>query len=529
MKKILVIFLFLNINLFAQSDNNNQSIELPAFVITGIQSITLPTINKRKSDFIPIVGTNFLTPQYGSEDFALMDNTNPIKKQMDLYSSVESYSGLLYLGAGTETLPIGKLDLSFNKNNFLFNTHIYGSDVGEFVPYAGYNTSGAEINLSYFLNHKSNAFPGLKINLGGEFVRDQYNFYGSDIPTYQRENEKYGGKIDFINQLNRDFLYGLSFSGNYLNMKTDEVKENLGRVNGFLEFSLGAFSFGADGFYSTQQVKSSQIHDTNFNYFGGDGYLRFSSSNIFHFKIGAHYSQQDTNNVFSPIAVLSIFLEEGVALFFSYEGKSDFLTISDFLNENRYYESVQQNIFQINNSKMNVSVKYDFSDVFEINAGFYSAKFDNYHYYEDLTNNNRFSLVQINEIKETGAFFNVIINTKSYGELYADFDFQDVKDISGNKIPYKPVFKSSLSYGLFFNFGLYSKVRVRYASKYYSDLLNTNRLPNYINLDFLLKYNIFNTLALTCDFQNILNRKNYIFKGYQEKSFDIIAGIEYRW
>jgi len=529
MKKVLVILIVLSINLLAQSDNKNQSIELPAFVITGVQSVTLPTINKNKSEFVPIVGDNFLTPQYGSEDFALMDNTNPIKKQMDLYSTVESYNGLLYIGAGTETLPIGKLDLSFNKNNFLFNTHIYGSDVGEFVPYAGYNTSGAEVNLSYFINHRSNTFPGMKINVGGEFVRDQYNFYGSDIPTFQRENEQYSGKLDFINQLNKNFIYGVSFSGDYLNMKTEDLQENISEANGILEFRVGVVSFGGKGFYSVQQVNSTQLEKSNFNYFGSDGYLRFNSSDIFDLKIGVHYSQQDTNRIFAPIAVLSIFLEKGVALFLSYEGKSDFYTINDFLHENRYFESVQQNIFQKNNSKLNVSVKYDFSDIFEINAGFYSGGFDNYHYYEDLENDNRFSLVPINEVTEKGAIFNVMINTKSYGELFADFEFRSVQDIDGNKIPYKPVFQSSLSYGLFFNFGLYSKIRVTHASKYYSDLLNTNRLPNYINLDFLLKYSIFKTLALTCELQNILNRKNYLFKGYQEKSFDIIVGIEYRW
>ena len=349
MKKAIIILIVLSTSLSAQSENRNQSIELPDFVITGMQSVTLPTINKNKSDFVPIVGDNFLTPKYGSEDFALMDNTNPIRKQMELYSSVDSYNGLLHLGAGTQTLPIGSLDLSFNKNNFLFNTYIYGSDIREFVPYAGYNTSGAVINLSYFINHNSNAFPGMTINVGGGFDRDQYNFYGSDIPTFQRENEKYHGEIDFINKLDKDFLYGLSISGNYLNMKIENVKENLGKVNGFLEYSLGAFSFGAKGFYEAQQVNSNLVGNSDFSYFGGDAYLHFNSSDIFNFKIGAHYSQQDTNNVFSPLAILSIFVEEGVALFLSYEGRSEFLTIHELLEENRYLETPQQNIFQKKN------------------------------------------------------------------------------------------------------------------------------------------------------------------------------------
>ncbi len=529
MKKILVILVVLSVSLLAQSENKNQSIELPAFVITGVQSVSLPTLNKNKSEFIPVVGESFLTPKYGNEEFTLMDNTNPIKKEMELYSSVESYNGLLHLGAGLQTLPIGELNFSFNKNNILFNTHIFGSDIREFIPYAGYNTSGAAVNLSYFVNHKSKAFPGMTINVEGGFVRDLYNFYGSDTPTLERENGEYYGKIDFLNRFNKDFLYGISFSGNYLNMKIENIKENLSKVNGFLEYSLGVFSVGAKGFYKLQQVNSSDTKYSKYNYFGGDAFLHFNNSDIFNLKIGAHYSQQDTNNIFAPMAVLSIFVEEGVALFLSYKGNSKLFTLNDFLYENRYFETKQENIFQKKYSELNVSIKYDFSDIFEINAGFFSSKFNNYHYYEDLANDNKFAIVPINDVKTTGAFFNILINTKSYGELFADFEFQDVKDINGNKIPYKPMLSGNLSYGYFFNFGLYSKVKLSYSSTIYTDLLNRNKLPSYVNLGLLLKYNLFENFALTCNLQNILNRKDYLLKGYQEKPLDIIVGIEYRW
>ena len=529
MKKLLIILVVSSISMLAQSENRNQSIELPAFVITGVQSVTLPIIDKNKSEFIPIVGETFLTPKYGNEEFALMDNTNPIKKQMALYSTVESYNGLLHLGAGTQTLPIGNLDLSFSKNNFLFNTHIYGSDIRDFVPYAGYNTSGADINLSYFANHKANFLPGLTINVKGGFVRDQYNFYGTDDPTIERENEKYNGKIEFYNRLNRNFLYGISFSADYLNLKIEGVKENLNKVNGFIEHSLGIFSVGAKGFYKIQQINSSKLNNSNYNYFGGDAYLYFNKSDIYNLKVGAHYSQQDTNNVFSPVAVLSIFVAEGVALFLSYEGNSEFFTLQDFLSENRYYETNQQNMFQTNSSKFNASIKYDFSDVFEINAGFYSSNSDNYHYYTATANDNRFALVPINDVKETGAFFNAMINTKNYGELFADFEFLEVKDKDGNKIPYKPLLNGSLAYGYFFKFGIYSKFKVSYSSTIYTDLQNNNKLPNYLNLSLLLKYRLFENLAITCDLQNILNRENYLLNGYQEKPLDVIVGLEYRW
>jgi len=48
-------------------------------------------------------------------------------------------------------------------------------------------------------------------------------------------------------------------------------------------------------------------------------------------------------------------------------------------------------------------------------------------------------------------------------------------------------------------------------------------------LGFFAKQEFFGGLDFTVELNNILNKKNYIFEDYQEKPFDIIAGIEYRW
>jgi outer membrane receptor protein involved in Fe transport len=197
--------------------------------------------------------------------------------------------------------------------------------------------------------------------------------------------------------------------------------------------------------------------------------------------------------------------------------------------ENRYFESNTKAIFQKNSYKINGAIKYDFSDIFEINAGFFSAKIDNYHYYEDIAGDNRFTLTQINEVNQLGGFLSILINAKKYGELFADFQFQDVRNVAGFKIPYNPLLNGNISYGYLFNFGLYSKLKLTYLSGAYTDLQNKNKLPSYIDLGLYLKYNFIESLALTLDFQNIFDNNNYLLKGYKEKPLDVIVGIEYRW
>ncbi len=531
-KEILFFLLLCSSIVFAQTDNKSQSIELPAFVITGIQSVSVPIMDKEKSKFIPVVGKKFLIPNYDTEEFSLLDYSSPIKKEMQLNNLVERYNGLLQLGAGMQTLPVGNLYFGLNKSNFLFTSHLFGSDTHDFVPNAGYNTSGAKVKLNYFVNHKASSFAGLSIGVEGDFMRDKYYFYGNSysMPSVDiRKNNSFYGKFFITNQLNRNFQYGINLSTDILNMKLDGIFENVISANGFVEKKFVALSIGASGSYKVQKINNNSLGYARADYINGSAYLKFTSSKIFELKVGANYSQLDTNNILSPIAELAVFVEKGVALFLSYGGSSEFITLNTFMKENRFFQNGISNIFQKANSKYKVAIKYDFSDVFEVNAGFHSASYDNFHYFEDSDKNNKFNVILINDVKKMGGFLNLKINAKNYGELFANIEFQNVVDTSGNKLPYNPMLMGNLSYGYHFMFGLYSKLKLSFSRFTYTTLSNSTRIPSYINLGLSLNYSLFKNLALTCDFQNLLNKKYYLYQGYMAKPIDVIVGIEYRW
>jgi len=528
-KLILSIVIFWCYSFFAQDGSKNQNIELPDFVITGIQSVSVPIMSKKKSEFIPILSDNFLIPNYNTEEFSLLDNSSPIKKEMELNKNDIKYNGLLQLCAGLQTLPIGDLFLGFNKSNFIFNSHVYGSDERKYIPFAGYNTSGAKAKFNYYVNHNSKVLPGLSFGVEGDFVRDLYYFYGTATPSKSRENEYYGGKFFISNQLNKKLKYGFDIKYNNLNMKIDGISENIFSGNSFIEYKFGSFGLSGITNYQVQKITDNLVGYSRADYFEGKAYLHIASSKIFELKLGAQYSQLDTNNIFSPIAVLSIFVEKGVALFVSYEGNSELVTVQNLLNENRFFEKGISHIFTKRNSELKFDIKYDFSDIFEVNAGFHSAKVDNYQFFEDLNNDNKFNVVLANDVKDVGGFLNVIINAKKYGELFANIQLQNITDINDLKIPYRPALNANISYGYMLKFGLYSKLKLNYSKYSYTNLANTQTTSNYINFGLFFKYRIFNSLALTCDLQNLLNRKDFYWKGYQEKPLDAIVGIEYRW
>jgi hypothetical protein len=300
-------------------------------------------------------------------------------------------------------------------------------------------------------------------------------------------------------------------------------------LNGFYEVKLASFMIGGNAFYQIGQYNSNNNY-VRYDYFGGDFLLNFNSSDFMNLKIGANYSQLADEQIIAPKASLAISVEKGTALFFSYEGGSKLFSLKEFREQNRYFELTQNYLLRKCNYKMTVAIKYDFEKLFELNAGFYSGMFDNYHYFEDNLDDNMFNIFTQDNVTETGAFLNLSVNTERYGELYANVEFMSVKDSAGvNSLPYIPTFRGNISYSYSFGFGLFSKVKFNYSGLVYEDSANLNKLDNYIDLSFYLKYKLFNSLSLSFELQNIMDRENFLLKGYQEKPRDIIIGVEYSW
>ncbi|MEN8193006.1 MAG: TonB-dependent receptor [Bacteroidota bacterium] len=523
---ILIMFLLFSI----ETSTNAQSIELPDFVITGVQSVSIPTMKKNKSNYIPVISEEFLTPSYDVEDFALTDYSNPIKKELELYDEPHGYNGLVKIGAGSQTLPTG--DFYFNKSigQFLFDTHIWGSNIREYIPNAGYNTSGGKVNFNYFINKRNLPFHGLAINLDAAFYRESYKLYGSISPTQERENNFSNFNLSFLNRLQKTLNYGLKISGKNVRLTKDDVKEGRYDWNGFIRYDFGAIAGGVEGFAANQEVVKNNGLINKYNYFGTNVFVEFVRSNVFFFKVGLHYSKQSSNSLFSPFVHFSFDIKKEVTLFASYSGESKFITVNNFISQNRFYKTGSvDNVFQKTSSDITGAIKYEFNKVFELKGGVAFQKFSNYLYFEDNLVDGIFDVNIQDDVTRAAIFFNLIFDADRLGKFFADIELQNVKASSGKRITYTPSFTTDISYTYRFVHNLLGRLKLSYFNGIYADMANTIQLPNYFNLSFYLRYNLLEELALTATIDNLINKHNYIYKNYREKPFDIIFGIEYNW
>lgn len=528
-KYFIVIFLLINITAFAQTENQGQSIELPDFVITGVQSVEIPIQKKPRPELVPSLSKDFFTPSFAPEEFELSDFSQPIKKDVEFYKNKEANNGMFYVGAGINTLPTGEFYFNTGSEHFLFSTNLWGTNIKDYEPYSDYNVSGAAVNTDFFVSTNSSFMPGLKISVNGEYVRDAYKFYGSPIPSDERERQNAKGSLAFTNTLDKNYNFGLDFSGQMLKLSDNNLQENLVTAKGFLEFDMNKLAVGGSGILQTQSLKN-YFPDVKNNYFNAEGYLKIKTTKSLQAKIGLTYSKQDSSSFFAPTASIAAKLGNNFAVFGEYSPSAEFNTISNLAGYNKYYRiGAVQNVFTEVKSNFKVTFKYQYDKYFEIAAGGGYSNTDNFVYFEEVAFPGIYDLQTADGVKKTYAFADLLFHLGPFGEFYGNSVYQSVKNSADMFIPYTPKFTSELIYTYNFSESLYMQAGVQFAYDYFSDAANLNKINNYNNLFGVLGFSITGDLLLKVTAENILNNGNYKLNMYKERPFDVIAGVEYRW
>ncbi len=529
MKKILAFFIIsFSSVLFAQ--NEQQGIELPDFVITGKQTINIPTAKKPKPEFIPTLSQAFFTPTYNPEELPLMISSDPVSIIPSIQPYSDYYNFSLKVQAGRYSFPTGEFNINQSLDSYLFNAKVWGSNIKDYVPNSGFNTSGVSMTHEFFISTRSGFLPGTVIKISGDYSRDSYRLFASQDPSFLRETNKGSGLLSISSRLNRWINYGAAVKGNILTAGENNFKEVLLNPNAYFDFKWNNFMFGFKGDYERQSLTNNLGADNSYNFYSGEGYIKLMPSDNFRFTAGASYSASGNNSLLTPFGSVEFKLNDNLTLDAEFKPQAKFYTVNDLLKKNIYYNfGVNDNIFEKYDNNITGMVRYEYDKyiTFALSGGYQSIK--NYLYFDDSANPGKFDLKTSSVAKVLFSKLDFYYYTSIYGFFIGEMTYKDTRNDSDNKIPYEPLLSSSLTYGYDFDFHLGLRASYHIAMNSYTDLANTNKLEDYHNLSFALDYELLTGLKLTADFQNILNRSNFVWRQYQEKPFDILAGIEYRW
>lgn len=525
-----LFLLFIPLIIFGQNEGENQSIELPDFVITGMQSVNVPTVSKPDPKVVLTLSEEFFRPVYSPEDFSLAKLTDSFEKAINPVESIDEYNGYLKIGAGIESLPVGEFNWGKNFGNYLLNAKVWGSNIKDYSPNSGSNVSGGSIKNSFFTNHKAEFLPGLKISLDAEYYKNNYKYFASLTPTLERENHFGNAALNINNSFGKTVNFGLNLTGDYLLLKENDVTEKIFSGNVFFALKFSQIDFKIEGEYKKQQLDNTSLVSPENEFYSGEFSINAKPSRNIALSLGAHYSKEGDNEYFAPTAGFMLGLSDNFYLFGEYSPSGNYLGIKDLIFANRYYQvTTVPGLFVKTKNDAKIFFKYEFEKYFEINAGGSYSKADNFFYFDDTPQPGKFDIITEDDVQTLSGFINVLFHQGPYGSFYGEAIYKEVAYSNGNILPYQPKLVTSLNYGYNFAFGFSLDVIYKLAFGSYTDKLNTNELPHYQNLTISGKYELLKNFSLTVDFENVLDNENYIWDGYLEKPFDVIAGIVYRW
>lgn len=530
MRKLILILLCVAGSLIAQDNKQSQSIELPDFVITGIQNITVPEMIKKKPPLINSLSEEFFRPSILPEQLNLANASAPLLKDYKILGLTEYSNGLLKLGGGLHTLPTGHFYFNQSLSHILFNSHVWGNNTTEYIKNAGYNISGAELSTDFFISSRSGFLPGLKISMDGLFYRDSYKLFASSITDNKRENENIETSLALTNDMSENFKYGIIGEYSSLKFKRRDFIENIFKGGAYLRSNFGKFGFNLAGEYQIQDPKNSLTIEDSYSFYNGTFGLQVRAFETFKVEFGLYYAKQDTSKLFSPTFSFNLMLDDNLSMSGGYSSYYSFNRTRDLLALNRYYiPGAVDNILTEVNSKVDLAIKYEFYTNFELSVGANFSSIDNFAYFDDSLEKGVHNISTLDEVKNAKAYLYLALLNGPVGSFYGDLNYHYTKTKDALVVPYSQSISGMFTYAVEIAERLGLKGSISYFSKSYADIQNNVALDSFIDLSFIVKYKFIGNMKITAEVNNILNRDNARFLGYSNKPMDIIAGIEYRW
>lgn len=539
MMKLLSLFIsfFLCTILFAQ-DKENQNVELPDFVITGKNVVNIQSVNKKAPPILPIISKDFLQPVYSTENLKVSEIKSKNLSPLNFKEKIDFFNGNLELRAGNYSLPEGNINFSQPFTNGLFYIKLDGGSLKAHEDNSDQTYLKGKANIDLFIKNNSDVFPGAKISFGGSYKTNEFKFYAVTNPM-KRTLNKGNFSFGFQNLQNRQFAFAVKVTDDFYSFKSENFDENLITINGYTKIGLEKFDVASNIIYKKQSLTDSTGSSINDNYLFANPRANLNFIDEFKVSLGFTYSHVTGNDYYAPFASVSIGLGSNVTVIGEYSPMAEFISQGMMLDRNKYFNTNGfTNLFFKKTNSIDISLKYEYLKLFEMDLGFNYYSTPNQPYF-NLTNlfssimapfpaTGEFYLTTANA-KSTSGYIKLLLNPGINGILTAEITYNSIEDNSGNKIPYSPQFRILANYSYDFNSSIKIEPSVKYFSNSYVDIANTVEIKPFVDLGLRITKKLNNNFYVFIEGTNLLNHSNYIYDGYKELPISVNGGISIRW
>ncbi len=531
MKKILILFtLFLISTACGQDDKQkNPGVELPDFVITGKENVSIQNSSKIKPDFVPIISEEFIKPVFSPEQLETKDLSNPVKEEINLFDSLNFFKGRLKVGAGLYTLPEAQVSLGQPFTGGLLNAGLNVYNKRAYVENSDRYGAKANASLNYFVDADSKILPGSELKIDGSYGVNSYKLFASSMPTVRRSFGSGRASLQFNYLTSKVIITSVKIEDEFASLNNVTFSENLIKLSGMSKLQLSNFAVGVNAKFLSASLNNSIYTSAAFGFGDVRPFIGLNISDAFKASFGMDFEFYENKTMFNPYASVGIKLDKSISLFAEFAPHTEYLSVSSFLNKNNYLKADSSvGVFLEKRSNFRGVVKYEYGRYFEIDGGFEYTSSSNYPYFEPALSNGEFKLVAT-EAKRIEGFVNLLFHSGPYGMFYGSVHFSDTRDTLNNIVPYSPALKADLNYSISFSSKYTAGVNVQFISGGYTDLTNVNKVDGLFDLGLNFSYRINEKFVWTFETHNLINRNNYLWNGYKELPLDIVAGFKYQW
>lgn len=529
-KKIFVLIIAAYSLFYAQNKEIDQGIELPDFVITGVQSVDVPSITKKKAELIPVIGKQFLIPRYEPENLDLVKVDVPFYNAPKVFEDYNALNYSISLSGGLHTLPTGSLFAGANFKDILLSAELINRNILDYKDNAGSTFYSGKINAAFYNNYKSSFLPGLLIGLEGKYEKSTYKFFASPTPILERDKQNAGLKLNIDYDRDRFVNFSVSADGQYLWLPENTASNISLKSNAMMKFILPGFDLKFESEFYNNSFKDDIASKISDDFFSLNAGALFKLSSGMLIGGGIKYSSLDSNTFVFPNVSAILKINKFITISGEAGGSGGYLSYSDLMKLNRYFKPIlNYSIYTENAININFSIKYEFEKYFELTGGIGFSKYNDYFYFEDDIISGFFEAHPVQDVKQIFIYGKSYFQLGPLGAFYGGIKFQQFTFNNDNYLPYQPVVNTSFDYKYKnlskFGFG------IKYVLLFdiYYDSANSSKMDNYNNLSVNLSYEVMKNMELNIDLQNILNKDNFMWNSYDEKPFDVLIGFNYKW
>lgn len=508
-------------------------IELPEYVITGIESIDLPEVEKSTLEESGILAPDASRGPGRREAFA----TAPRVSTDWPGESVELPETRARAQASIGTFASPRLQAWFGQRYADFDYGIAADyhKTGGYAPNTGRSGGSAALDGGYLVGSDNPYFDAARLSGVLGFASESYKLYGSIRPTSRRTNDGVNFDAGFASSVASPWQYraGMGISTFAVKESSLAARQNMAEFSAASDIPTPIVPLAADLRISLATRSAVVDENTSMLKLGVESQRAWWDSFFAQAGLALYVAKgmggQNLTRLYPTVAVGYHFPSVHTAML-AYQPQVRFSTLGGLVGANPYLSSTAT-IRHVNVPlRFTGLLESEWSDVVVTRLAVRWEQWNDEPLYADTSGLGVWSLFY------QGATTRLEAELEAFANLSPN-DYVAVSVIGRSSritetsiaVPYAPEAEVSLSYRHEFAFGVDLLARVSVFGRRNAQLDREEFLGGYAIAGLRLEYSPLAPLAVFVDADNLLDVRYEVWKGYRAHPFLLTAGVSYAW